>query len=142
MAAFITPLVRFRCDHRSYHVLRYAGGQLNDHYVKLNSNLSLTAYLVLNDSTLRARSCSQEAPCFVGDEGGFMHSNAFQPEELSAVKAVYDDIVAQEWFDQSEEAKASFGRYLIETYSLELIEPARFRTIVECSARTHYSRKR
>lgn len=71
-----------------------------------------------------------------------MHSTSLQPEELSAVKAVYDDIVANDWFDQTEEAKASFGRYLIETYSISLIEPVRFRTIAEASARMHYSRKR
>lgn len=71
-----------------------------------------------------------------------MHSNSFQPEELSAVKSVYDEIVSQDWFDQRDESKTSFARYLIETYSIGSITPARFRTIVECSARSHYSRKR
>lgn len=70
-----------------------------------------------------------------------MHSTSLQPEELSAVKAVYDDITAQDWFDQAEEARSSFARYLIDTYSISLIEPVRFRTIAEASARMHYSRK-
>lgn len=71
-----------------------------------------------------------------------MHSNHLQPDELSAVKDVYDDIVSQEWFDQCDESKASFARYLIDTYSISAITSERFRKIVECSARTHYSRKR
>lgn len=71
-----------------------------------------------------------------------MHSNHLQPEELTAVKAVYDDIVSQDWFSKTDEARSSFARYLIETYSIESIEPVRFRTIVESSARSHYSRTR
>ena len=71
-----------------------------------------------------------------------MHTNHLQPEELAAVKEIYDEIVAQEWFDQREDAKASFARYLIETYSISAITSERFRKIVECSARTHYSRRR
>ncbi|MCJ8057255.1 hypothetical protein GB928_028015 [Shinella curvata] len=66
--------------------------------------------------------------------------NHLQPDELIAVKAVYDDIVSQDWFDQREEAKASFARYLVHTYSISAITSERFRKIVECSARTHYSR--
>jgi len=71
-----------------------------------------------------------------------MHSTSLQPEELTAVKAVYDDIVANDWFDQCEEARSSFARYLIDTYSISAITSERFRTIVECSARAHYSRRR
>jgi len=69
-----------------------------------------------------------------------MHSNHLQPEELAAVKAVYDDIVRQDWFSKADEARSSFARYLIDTYSIGQIEPTRFRKIVECSARMHYSR--
>ena len=69
-----------------------------------------------------------------------MHSNHLQPEELTAVKAVYDDIVRQDWFSNTDEARSSFARYLIDTYSIGQIEPTRFRKIVECSARMHYSR--
>ena len=70
-----------------------------------------------------------------------MHSAQLQPEELAAVKQIYDEIVAQDWFERTEEARCSFARYLIETYSISVIEPVRFKTIAECSARTHYSRK-
>ncbi|AOF93636.1 hypothetical protein BSY16_4640 (plasmid) [Sinorhizobium sp. RAC02] len=69
-----------------------------------------------------------------------MHSNHLQPEKLTAVKQVYDDIVTQEWFSKTDEARSSFARYLIDTYSIGQIEPTRFRKIVECSARSHYSR--
>jgi len=68
-----------------------------------------------------------------------MHSTHLQPEELSAVKLIFDDISKQDWFDKREDAKTSFARYLISTYSISQIEPTRFRTIVECSARAHYS---
>lgn len=70
-----------------------------------------------------------------------MLSNHLQPEELSAVSRVFKEIVAQDWFDQREEAKASFARYLIDTYSISSITSERFRTIVECSARSHYSKR-
>lgn len=71
-----------------------------------------------------------------------MHSTHLQPEELNAVRLIYKDIVGQDWFRQTEEARSSFARYLIDTYSISAITSERFRTIVECSARTHYSRKR
>lgn len=70
-----------------------------------------------------------------------MHSTHLQPEELSAVRIIYQDIVSQAWFNQTEEARSSFARYLIDTYSISSITSERFRKIVECSARTHYSRK-
>jgi len=69
-----------------------------------------------------------------------MHSTHLQPEELLAVKRIFDDVVAQDWFDAREESRSSFARYLIETYSISQIEPTRFRKIVEWSARSHYSR--
>jgi hypothetical protein len=68
-----------------------------------------------------------------------MHSTALQPDELNAVKLIFDDVVANDWFDQREEARSSFARYLIETYSINQIEPTRLRKIVEASARAHYS---
>lgn len=71
-----------------------------------------------------------------------MHSTQFQPEELKSIKLIYDDIVAQDWFDDCADKRSSFARYLIETYSIDTIEPERFRTIVESSARSHYSRLR
>lgn len=71
-----------------------------------------------------------------------MHSTHLQPEDLNAVRLIYKDIVGRDWFDQREEAKKSFARYLIDTYSISSITSERFRTIVECSARTHYSRER
>jgi hypothetical protein len=69
-----------------------------------------------------------------------MPSTYFQPEELAAVKDVFADIVSQAWFDDREQSKASFARYLIDTYSNSTITFERFRKIVECSARTRYSR--
>ncbi|MGQ3294499.1 MAG: hypothetical protein ACT6U0_20100, partial [Shinella sp.] len=67
-----------------------------------------------------------------------MHSTQFEPEELNSVKLIYDDIVAQGWFDTSEDARSSFARYLIDTYSMGHVEPTRFRKIVEFSARAYY----
>lgn len=71
-----------------------------------------------------------------------MHSTTLQPEELNAVKLIFDEVVANDWFDQREEARSSFARYLIETYSVSQIEPIRLRKIAEWSARAHYSRTR
>ncbi len=70
-----------------------------------------------------------------------VHPTHLQPDELQAVKAIFDDIVEQDWFDGSENARTSFARYLVETYSISSIKPTRFRKIAEASARMHYSRK-
>jgi hypothetical protein len=70
-----------------------------------------------------------------------MHSNHLQPEELTAVKDIYDAIVAQDWFDRREESRASFARYLLDAYSISAITAPRFRSIVECSARWNYGKR-
>ncbi|MDX3977008.1 hypothetical protein [Shinella sp.] len=77
----------------------------------------------------------------VAEKETTVHPTYLQPEELQAVKAIFDDIVEQDWFDGSENARTSFARYLVETYSISSIKPIRFRKIAEASARMHYSRK-
>jgi hypothetical protein len=71
-----------------------------------------------------------------------MHPTTLEPEELRAIKEIFDDVVAKDWFDQRQEARSGFARYLIETYSPAKLEPNRLRKIVECSARSHFSRER
>lgn len=64
--------------------------------------------------------------------------SAFEPEELAELKATFDNITSQPWFDQSEGAKAAFAKYLIETVPIS-VDARRYRSIVEASARMFYS---
>lgn len=63
----------------------------------------------------------------------------FEPEELGALKQVFDEIVSEPWFNRSEENKESFARYLFETFPAVHFDPQRHRSIIEASARIFYS---
>jgi len=65
--------------------------------------------------------------------------SAFQPEELNDLKALFDDITGQPWFDKDASAKEAFARHLIRTFPAVSINIARHRSIVEASARMFYS---
>jgi hypothetical protein len=65
----------------------------------------------------------------------------FQPEELNALKDLFDDITRQRWFDPSEGAREAFGRYLIETFPAAMYDARHHRLIVEASARAFYARR-
>ncbi|WP_439631761.1 hypothetical protein [Shinella sp.] len=65
---------------------------------------------------------------------------AFEPEELSGLKALFDEITSQRWFDMSDEAKEAFARYLIETFPAGGFNAKTHRSVVEASARMFYSR--
>ncbi|WP_119258556.1 hypothetical protein [Shinella zoogloeoides] len=64
---------------------------------------------------------------------------AFQPEELSDLKLLFDDITSQPWFDPSDGAKEAFARYLIETFPSGAFDARKHRSVVEASARMFYS---
>lgn len=65
---------------------------------------------------------------------------AFQPEELNALRALFDDITSQPWFDLSGGAKEAFAKYLIETFPAGAFDARKHRSVVEASARMFYSR--
>ena len=60
---------------------------------------------------------------------------AFQPEELSDLKVLFDDITSQPWFDSSDGAREAFARYLIETFPSGAFDARKHRSVVEASAR-------
>lgn len=63
----------------------------------------------------------------------------FEPEQLEQVKAIFDDITSQEWFDPAE--KEVFAKYLIDTYPIGAFDAKRHRSVVETSARMFYARQ-
>lgn len=43
-------------------------------------------------------------------------NQAYEPEELTALKATFDEITTQRWFRPTEEAKKGFAKFLLTTY--------------------------
>lgn len=72
--------------------------------------------------------------------GNFFTKRTFEPEELGALKSVFDYITAQPWFDPSPESKEGFAKYLFDTFPPVTFDPQRHRPIIEASARMFYSR--
>jgi hypothetical protein len=70
----------------------------------------------------------------------YLSKGTFQPEELAALKQVFDEIVAEPWFEATEEAKEEFAKYLFETFPAVSFDPQKHRPIVEATARTFYTR--
>lgn len=69
-------------------------------------------------------------------------SGVFQPEELSAIKHVFEEITSEPWFSRDPSAKKSFAEYLIDTYRNRTFDPARDRPMVIDVARAHFRRGR
>jgi len=72
--------------------------------------------------------------------GCYGSKGTFEPEELGALKHVFDELTSQPWFDSSDEAKESFARYLFETFPAVTFDPVKHRSIIEASARMFYTR--
>ncbi|TFE97733.1 hypothetical protein B5M44_14095 [Shinella sumterensis] len=64
---------------------------------------------------------------------------AFEPDELGALKEIFDEITSQPWFAASEDNKESFARYLLETFPAAQFDPRKHRSVIEASARMFYS---
>jgi hypothetical protein len=65
----------------------------------------------------------------------------FEPEEMTALKAMFDAITAEPWFDNSETAKEDFAKYLLETAPDAPFDAVKHRLVAETSARMFYSRE-
>jgi hypothetical protein len=78
------------------------------------------------------------------EKGGTMNvswtSQAYEPEELTSLKAAFDEITSQIWFRPSEEAKKGFAKYLFATYPAGHFNRQRHFSEVEAVARQYYSR--
>lgn len=70
----------------------------------------------------------------------YLTKGVFEPNELGALKGIFDEITAQPWFEQSEDAKEGFARYLFETFPAVAFDAKKHRSIIEESARMFYSR--
>lgn len=62
----------------------------------------------------------------------------FQPEELSALKRLFDEITSQPWFANDEATRMSFATYLFDTFPGSRYNPVKHRAVVEASARMFY----
>lgn len=65
-----------------------------------------------------------------------VRKTVFEPDELRALKSIFDDITAEDWFDPDQ--REAFARYLIETCP-NLAAMPRHRSVAEASARMFYS---
>lgn len=63
----------------------------------------------------------------------------FEPDQLNDLKALFDELTAQPWFDTAD--KEAFAKYLIDSYPNGSFDAKRHRSAVEASARMFYSRK-
>ena len=72
--------------------------------------------------------------------GNYTSKGTFEPDELGALKSVFDELTSQPWFDASEEARESFAKYLFETFPAVTFDPVKHRSIIEASARMFYTR--
>lgn len=72
--------------------------------------------------------------------GSYTSRGTFEPDELGALKSVFDELTSQPWFDASEEARENFAKYLFETFPVVTFDPVRHRSIIEASARMFYTR--
>lgn len=72
----------------------------------------------------------------------YLTKGQFEPDELDALKSVFDDITSQPWFEQSEDAKERFAKYLFETFQAVSIDAEKHRPIIEATARAFYARDR
>jgi hypothetical protein len=64
----------------------------------------------------------------------------FEPEDLAAMRAVYEDLVSQPWFSKNPHAKEDFARYLIGAFPGGTFRPELDRPIVEAAARAQFAR--
>jgi hypothetical protein len=69
-----------------------------------------------------------------------MSSGIFEPDDLAAMQAAYEDIISQPWFSDDPEAKKAFARYLLDAYPGGTYRPELDRPILESVARAHYGR--
>jgi len=72
--------------------------------------------------------------------GDYTSKGTFEPEELGALKQVFDELTSEPWFEPSPEARESFARYLFETFPAVTFDPKKHRSIIEASARMFYSK--
>lgn len=72
--------------------------------------------------------------------GTYISKGTFEPDELGALKLVFDELTAQPWFDASDDARESFAKYLFETFPAVTFDPVKHRSIIEASARMFYAR--
>ncbi|MCQ4635009.1 hypothetical protein GB927_033635 [Shinella sp. CPCC 100929] len=70
----------------------------------------------------------------------FFTKGTFEPEELGALKSLFDEIIAQPWFDKTPQNVESFAKYLFETFPAVHFDPRKHRSIIETSARMFYAR--
>lgn len=72
--------------------------------------------------------------------GNYTSKRTFEPDELGALKSIFDELTAQPWFDASDDARESFAKYLFETFPAVTFDPVKHRMIIEASARMFYAR--
>lgn len=63
----------------------------------------------------------------------------YQPEDLSAMREVFEEVTSEPWFDRRPEARNSFAKYLLENYPDGSYDPIKHRAVIEDAARKYFS---
>ena len=69
----------------------------------------------------------------------YASKTAFQPDELRALKTVFDELTSQPWFKPGKEAREDFARYVFETCLEVNFDAGKHRSALETSARLFYA---
>ncbi|MGX5721634.1 hypothetical protein [Shinella zoogloeoides] len=73
--------------------------------------------------------------------GDIYSKGTFEPDELGALQQIFTEVTSQPWFDQTDETKVEFAKYLFETFPAVSFDARKHRSIIEASARMFYSRE-
>ena len=68
----------------------------------------------------------------------FLPKGSFEPDELTALKKLFDEVTGQAWFEQTADAKKAFAKYLFNTFPAATYNAEIHRSIVEAAARKFY----
>ncbi|AOF92806.1 hypothetical protein [Sinorhizobium sp. RAC02] len=66
-------------------------------------------------------------------------SGVYEPQDLAAMKVLFDEITSEPWFSGDPKAKKSFAKYLLENYPDGSYDPAKHRSAIEDAARKYFS---
>jgi hypothetical protein len=68
-------------------------------------------------------------------------SGVYQPEELAAMRTVFEEVSSEPWFSRAPEARKAFAKYLLENYPDGSYDPVKHRSAIEDAARKYFRSK-
>lgn len=69
-----------------------------------------------------------------------MGRGVYQPEDLAAMKQVFEEITSEPWFSQDPDVRKSFAKHLLENYPDGSYDPVKHRSVIKDAARKYFWR--